>query len=142
MKHRTTSAVVVTAFALTACGGRTASGDAGEGSPNDGGVDALNPTVVAETIKLDCMQFCAQIETSFPQCTQLITTPARPVSCATWCEVPDAEATRCAAEALAYFGCVVRPGILQGCVVEAGVGFVFPACEAAANAVFKCLHPQ
>ncbi len=144
---RATRRAALAVLAVVACGGRTVLGDAGlgaaaGGSPADGGVDGLSPSAAAATIEADCMKFCAEIESSFPQCTQFITTPEKPVSCSAWCETSDAEVTTCGAEALAYFNCVLQPGNLQGCTMNAGYQvFVFPACEAAANAIYKCLHP-
>jgi hypothetical protein len=144
MKHWANGEVMVITLALAACGGQVVSRQAGGGSSSDGSVDGLSPAEVGETIKLDCMQFCGLVEASFPQCAQLITSPERPVSCATWCEVTDAEATQCGAEALAYYGCVLERGNMQGCVLDASAGeqggFVFPVCQAAANTAYACVH--
>ena len=157
--------ILLGSAALVACAGRTVledrdssepvrdssiimPRDAGMDGPRpaDAGLDGARPADVGADgnlpamIEANCRQFCALVETSFPQCTHLITIPSRPVSCSTWCaEAPDAEFSACATEALTYTQCIIQPGNFQGC--DGGGAFIFPACNAANHAVIACLRP-
>jgi hypothetical protein len=142
-------ALVVSAAAATpiACAGKTGSGDvdsggahgdSSPGKPHDAGSDGLSPDAVAAIYTADCMKFCALIEGSFPQCTHFM----GGLSCSTWCaqgaEESDATFTTCAQKVLTYESCVTQPDNLQGCT-DAGE-FVYPACEAADEAVRACIR--